>query len=153
MVEEDLFEYYFHAVCLSIYIINLKVYWVQILPPQGWLQYSAAHLHSFICLAKKISNFNAIQVQIHPPLTFFLQHCSVLLPQKVCGIFGLKAQKTSPGLAVIAIPKPVFCVFRVKIPRTFYFKLTEQSSREKLAEGGFEPEKVRLLYPAPLKKP
>ena len=23
--------------------------------------------------------------------------------------------------------------------RTFYFKLTEQSSRKKLAEGGFEP--------------
>ena len=67
------------------------------------------------------------------------------------GIFGLKTQKTGLGLAVIAIPKPVFCVFRVKIPRTFYFKLTEQSSREKLAVGGFEPEKVRLLYPAPLK--
>ena len=50
-------------------------------------------------------------------------------------------------------PGPVFCVFRPKIPRTFYFKLTEQSSREKLAEGGFEPEKVRLLYPVPLKKP
>ena len=50
-------------------------------------------------------------------------------------------------------PGPVFCVFRPKIPRTFYFKLTEQSSRKKLAVGGFEPEKVRLLYPAPLKKP
>ena len=48
---------------------------------------------------------------------------------------------------------PVFCVFRPKIPRTFYFKLTEQSSRKKLAVGGFEPEKVRLLYPAPRKKP
>ena len=46
-------------------------------------------------------------------------------------------------------PGPVFCVFRPKIPRTFYFKLTEQSSRKKLAVGGFEPEKVRLLYPAP----
>ena len=48
-------------------------------------------------------------------------------------------------------PGPVFCVFRPKIPRTFYFKLTEQSSRKKVAEGGFEPEKVRLLYPAPQK--
>ena len=45
-----------------------------------------------------------------------------------------------------------FCVFGVKKLRTFYFKLTEQSSRKKLAEGGFEPEKVRLLSPAPLKK-
>ena len=47
----------------------------------------------------------------------------------------------------------VFCVFGVKKLRTFYFKLTEQSSRKKLAVGGFEPEMVRLLYPAPLKKP
>ena len=52
-------------------------------------------------------------------------------------------------MAITARPGPVFYVFRPKIPRTFYFKLTEQSSREKLAEGGFEPEKVRLLYPAP----
>ena len=56
-------------------------------------------------------------------------------------------------MAIIARPRPVFCVFRPKIPRTFYFKLTEQSSRKKLAVGGFEPEKVRLLYPAPRKKP
>ena len=35
-------------------------------------------------------------------------------------------------------PESVFCVFGVKKLRTFYFKLTEQSSREKLAEGGFE---------------
>ena len=48
-------------------------------------------------------------------------------------------------------PGPVFCVFGVKKLRTFYFKLTEQSSRKKLAVGGFEPEKVRLLYPAPKK--
>ena len=49
-------------------------------------------------------------------------------------------------------PGPVFCVFGVKKLRTFYFKLTEQSRRKKLAVGGFEPEKVRLLYPAPEKK-
>ena len=54
-------------------------------------------------------------------------------------------------MAITARPRPVFCVSRPKIPRTFYFKLTEQSSRKKLAEGGFEPEKVRLLYPAPEK--
>ena len=29
------------------------------------------------------------------------------------GIFGLKTQKTGPGLAVIAIPKPVFSGFTV----------------------------------------
>ena len=56
-------------------------------------------------------------------------------------------------MAITARLRPVFCVFGPKISRTFYFKLTEQSSRKKLAEGGFEPEKVRLLYPAPLKKP
>ena len=31
--------------------------------------------------------------------------------------------------------------FQDKNPATFYFKLTEQSSRKKLAAGGFEPEK------------
>ena len=36
-----------------------------------------------------------------------------MLPQKVRGIFGLKTQKTGPGLAVIAIPKPVFSGFAV----------------------------------------
>ena len=52
-------------------------------------------------------------------------------------------------MSIETVPGPVFYVFRAKIPRTFYFKLTEQSSRKKLAVGGFEPEKVRLLYPAP----
>ena len=42
-------------------------------------------------------------------------------------------------MAITARPGPVFYVFRPKIPRTFYFKLTEQSRREKLAVGGFEP--------------
>ena len=65
----------------------------------------------------------------------------------------VKPEKTGFGMAITARLRPVFCVFRPKIPRTFYFKLTEQSSRKKLAVGGFEPEKVRLLYPAPLKKP
>ena len=51
----------------------------------------------------------------------------------------VKPEKTGFGMAITARPRPVFCVFRPKIPRTFYFKLTEQSSREKLAVGGFEP--------------
>ena len=51
----------------------------------------------------------------------------------------LKQAKTGFGMVNETAPGPVFCVFRPKIPRTFYFKLTEQSSREKLAEGGFEP--------------
>ena len=51
----------------------------------------------------------------------------------------VKPQKTGFGMAIIARPRPVFCVFRPKIPCTFYFKLTEQSSRKKLAVGGFEP--------------
>ena len=42
-------------------------------------------------------------------------------------------------MAITARLKPVYCVFRPKIPSTFYFKLTEQSRREKLAVGGFEP--------------
>ncbi len=54
-------------------------------------------------------------------------------------------------MAIIARLGPVFYVFGPKISRTFWGKCTEQSSRKKLAVGGFEPEKVRLLYPAPLK--
>ena len=54
-------------------------------------------------------------------------------------------------MAIIARPGPVFYVFGPKISRTFWGTCTEQSSRKKLAVGGFEPEKVRLLYPAPLK--
>ena len=65
----------------------------------------------------------------------------------------VKPKKTGFGMSIETVPGPVFCVFGAKILRTFYFKLTEQSSRKKLAVGGFEPEKVRLLYPAPLKKP
>ena len=37
-------------------------------------------------------------------------------------------------------PEPLFRVSGAEIPRTFYFKLTEQNRREKLAVGGFEPE-------------
>ena len=48
-----------------------------------------------------------------PSANFFRLLCSVHLPQKVRGIFGLKAQKTGLGLAVIAIPKPVFPGFTV----------------------------------------
>ena len=50
-----------------------------------------------------------------------------------------KSEKTGFGMVNETAPGPVFCVFRPKIPRTFYFKLTEQSSRKKLAVGGFEP--------------
>ena len=39
-----------------------------------------------------------------PSANFFLQHCSVVLPQKVRRIFALKMKKTGPVLAVIAIP-------------------------------------------------
>ncbi|MDY6132922.1 MAG: hypothetical protein SPI09_06125, partial [Candidatus Limivicinus sp.] len=61
----------------------------------------------------------------------------------------VKPEKTGFAMAITARLRPVFCVFRPKIPRTFWGKCTEQSSRKKLVVGGFEPEKVRLLYPAP----
>lgn len=51
----------------------------------------------------------------------------------------VKTEKTGFGMAIIARPGSVFCVFGTKFPRTFYFKLTEESSRKKLAVGGFEP--------------
>lgn len=52
---------------------------------------------------------------------------------------SINFRKTGFGLVNQTAPRPVFCVFGPKIPRTFYFKLTEESSRKKLAEGGFEP--------------
>ena len=88
--------------------------------------------------------------------------CLICLPDKSGNFLAFRAKtaqntvkpgKTGFGMAIIARPRPVFCVFGPKISRTFYFKLTEQSSRKKLAVGGFESEKVRLLYPAPRKKP
>ena len=87
--------------------------------------------------------------------------CLICLPDKSGNFLVFRAKRaqntvkpenTGFGMAIIARPGPVFYVFGPKISRTFYFKLTEQSSRKKLAEGGFEPEKVRLLYPAPRKK-
>ena len=85
-------------------------------------------------------------------------NCLICLPDKSGNFLAFRAktaqntvkpEKTGFGMVNETAPGPVFCVFRPKISRTFYFKLTEQSSRKKLAEGGFEPEKVRLLYPAP----
>lgn len=43
-------------------------------------------------------------------------------------------------MAITARLRPVFCVFGLKMLRTFWGKCTEQSRRKKLAEGGFEPE-------------
>ena len=88
--------------------------------------------------------------------------CLICLPDKSGNFLAFRAkmaqktvkpEKTGFGMVNVTAPRPIFCVFRPKIPRTFYFKLTEQSRRKKLAVGGFEPEKVRLLYPAPRKKP
>ena len=92
-----------------------------------------SQIDCLICLPDKSGNFLAFRAEIAQ--------------------YTVKPEKTGFVMAIIARPRPVFCVFRPKIPRTFYFKLTEQSSRKKLAVGGFEPEKVRRLYPAPRKIP
>ena len=74
--------------------------------------------------------------------------CLICLPDKSGNFLAFRAktaqntvqpEKTGFGMVNETAPGPVFCVFRPKIPRTFYFKLTEQSSRKKLAVGGFEP--------------
>ena len=76
-------------------------------------------------------------------------NCLICLPDKSGNFLAFRAktaqntvkpEKTGFGMAIIAIPRPVFCVFRPKIPHTFWGKYTEQSSRKKLAVGGFEPE-------------
>ena len=86
----------------------------------------------------------------------FQSNCLICLPDKSGNFLVFRAktaqntvkpEKTGFGMAIIARPRPVFYVFRAKIPRTFYFKLTEQSSRKKLAVGGFEPEKVQPPVP------
>ncbi len=53
----------------------------------------------------------------------------------------VKSEKNGFGMVNETAPEPVFFVFRAKILRTFYFELTEQSSRKKLVVGGFEPER------------
>ena len=61
-----------------------------------------------------ISHAQITFTSINPPTAnFFRLLCFVHLPQKVRGIFGLKAQKTGLSLAVIAIQKPVFSGFTV----------------------------------------
>ena len=99
--------------------------------------------------------FNSIKICVISQIS-----CLICLPDKSGNFLAFRAEiaqntvkpgKTGFGMAITARPRPAICVFEPKIPRTFYFKLTEQSSRKKLAVGGFEPEKVQLLYPAPLK--
>ena len=94
--------------------------------------------------------FNSIKTRY-----LFQSNCLICLPDKSGNflVFGpeiarntLKQAKTGFGMAIIARPGPVFCVFRPKIPRTFYFKLTEQSSRKKLAVGGFEPKNDMMQW-------
>ena len=51
----------------------------------------------------------------------------------------VKPEKTGFGTVNETAPGPFFCVFRSKIPRTFWGNTTEQCCRKKLAEGGFEP--------------
>ena len=99
--------------------------------------------------------FNSIKICVISQIS-----CLICLPDKSGNflVFGaktrkntVKSEKTGFGMVNETAPRPAFYVFGVKIPRTFWGKCTEQSRRKKLAEGGFEPEKVRLLYPAPLK--
>ena len=74
--------------------------------------------------------------------------CLICLPDRSGNFLAFKAEtrkntekseKTGFGMVNETAPGPVFCVFRPKIPRTFYFKFTEQSSRKKVAVGGLEP--------------
>ena len=74
--------------------------------------------------------------------------CLICLPDKLGNFLAfraetrkntVKSEKTGFGMVNETAPRPVFCVFGPKIPRTFWGKCTEQSRRKKLAEGGFEP--------------
>ena len=87
--------------------------------------------------------FNSIKICVISQIS-----CLICLPDRSGNFLAFKAEtrkntekseKTGFGMVNETAPGPVFCVFRPKIPRTFYFKLTEQSSRKKVAVGGFEP--------------
>ena len=73
-----------------------------------------------ICLPDKSGNFLFFRVKTTPNT--------------------VKSEKTGFGMAITARLRPVFYVFRAKIPRTFWGNTTEQCCRKKLAVGGFEPE-------------
>ena len=75
-------------------------------------KYHLCQISCLICLPDKSGNFLAFRAEIAQNT--------------------VKPAKTGFGMAIIARPRPVFCVFRVKIPRTFWGKYTEQSSRKKL---------------------
>ena len=97
-------------------------------------------------------NCNSLKWSLAEGFEFCIVHqsnCLICLPDKSGDFLAFRAktaqntvkpEKTGFGKSIETVPGPVFCVSRPKIPRTFYFKLTEQSSRRKLAEGGFEPE-------------
>ena len=94
------------------------------------------------CIVHDYSHFVKIAI-------FSQISCLICLPDKSGNFLAFRAEiaqntvkpaKTGFGMAIIARPRPVFCVFGPKISRTFWGKCTEQSRREKLAEGGFEPE-------------
>ena len=87
--------------------------------------------------------------------------CLICLPDKSGNFLAFRAktaqntvkpEKTGFGMAIIARLRPVFCVFGVKKLRTFYFNLTEQCSRKKLAVGGFEPERGSTPVPCSTKE-
>ena len=109
--------------------------------------------HSKCCVPKRNLGFES--------LTLRQMDCLICLPDRSGNFLAFKAEtrkntekseKTGFGMVTETAPGPVFCVFRPKIPRTFYFKLTEQSSRKKLAEGGFEPERGSTPVPCSTKE-
>ena len=85
----------------------------------GFESLTLRQISCLICLPDKSGNFLAFRAEIAQNT--------------------VKPEKTGFGMVNETAPGPVFCVFGVKKLRTFYFKLTEQSSRKKLAVGGFEP--------------
>ena len=87
--------------------------------------------------------FNSIKVNVISQID-----CLICLPDRSGDFFAFKAkiarnngksEKTGFRLVDQTNLKLVFCVFKEKIPRTFWDKYTEQSTREKVAGEGFEP--------------
>ena len=90
------------------------------------MTFDSAHLHQMNCL-----------IYLPDRSGNFLAFWDIIARNTV------KSEKTGFGLAITARPRPVILRFQGKILRTFYFTLTEQSCRKKLAVGGFESSNAR----------
>ena len=94
------------------------MYFFGVLPTEMYNLVGLRQISCLICLSDKSGNFLIFGAKIARNT--------------------VKSEKTGFGMVNETAPEPVFCVFRAKMLRSFYFELSEVSRREKSAEGGFK---------------